>query len=76
MKFPKSEFLGTTRSPDGHIYSMRFHGENEGAAVITGPVPSNEGRMVQVPEVCREDAKDADDARAKLAAWRRARGWT
>jgi hypothetical protein len=23
-----------------------------------------------------EDAKDADDARAKLAAWRRANGWT
>jgi hypothetical protein len=39
-------------------------------------MPSNMGRMVSVPEVCREDAKDADDVRAKLAAWRRARGWT
>jgi hypothetical protein len=41
-----------------------------------GWMPSNMGRMVSVPEVCREDAKDADDVRAKLAAWRRARGWT
>jgi hypothetical protein len=32
--------------------------------------------MVALPEVCREDATDADDARAKLAAWRRAKDWT
>jgi hypothetical protein len=32
--------------------------------------------MVAVPEVCRKDAKDAADARAKLTAWRLARGWT
>jgi hypothetical protein len=32
--------------------------------------------MVPVPEVYRVDAKDAADARAKLAAWRQANGWT
>jgi hypothetical protein len=32
--------------------------------------------MVPVSVVYREGAKDADDARAKLAAWTRANGWT
>jgi hypothetical protein len=76
MKFPKSEFLGTTTSPDGHDYRMSFRGENDGLAVITGPRPTNKGGMVPVPEVYRVDAKDAADARAKLAAWRQANGWT
>jgi hypothetical protein len=75
MKFPKSEPLGVTKSPDGQSYSLHFCGENEGAATITGPVPTFEGKLVAVPEVHREPATDPVDARTKLAAWIRAKGW-
>ena len=44
--------------------------------MITGPAPSFVGRTVEVPEMCREDAQNAADAGANLAAWRRANGWT
>jgi hypothetical protein len=79
-----SEVLGTTTSPDGHDYRMSFRpgcGENDGLAEITGPRPNNTtdtgtSEMVRVSVVYREGAKDADDARAKLAAWTRANGWT
>jgi hypothetical protein len=76
MQFPKSEHLGTVKGPDGRDYRLEFYGENEGAAVINGPAPPpNTGRMLPVPEVHREDAKDTDDARTKLEAWLRAVGW-
>ena len=75
MKFPKSEPLGMTKSPDGQSYSLHFRGENEGAATITGPVPTFEGKLVAVPEVHREPATDPADARIKLTAWIRAQGW-
>jgi hypothetical protein len=41
--------------------------------VITGPVPSNVGGIVEVPEVCREDTKDADEGWAPETPTRLAR---
>jgi len=64
MNYPKSEHLGMSTSPDGAEYSLHFYGENEGAAVVTGPIPRNAGRLVRVAEVHREPATDAADARA------------
>jgi hypothetical protein len=75
MKFQKSEPLGMTESPEGQSYLLHFRGENEGAATITGPVPTFAGKMIEVPEVHREPATDPDDARAKLATWIKAKGW-
>jgi hypothetical protein len=65
-----------TKSHDGQSYSLHFCGENEGAATITGPVPTFEGKLVAVPEVHREPATDPADALTKLAAWISAKGWT
>jgi hypothetical protein len=53
---------------------MHFFGENEGAAVITGPSPEG-GSFEEVPEVYRENATDPDDAQRKLDKWRSERGW-
>lgn len=72
MKFPESQRLGLVQGPDGLSYSLHFFGENEGAAVIVGPIVH---ALEEVPEIHREPASDAKDARAKLEAWRRANGW-
>lgn len=75
MKYPPSERIGTAHDPEGRSYSMEFYGENEGAAVINGPVPMNTGRLDPVPEVHREGAAAADEARDRLHAWVDAHGW-
>ena len=75
MKFPASKHLGHVLSPTGATYSLHFYGEDEGAAVVAGPVPFGGGKLVAIPEVHREPATNADDARAKLTAWRRVSGW-
>ncbi len=75
MKFPESEGLGFATGADGKRYHMDFYGEDEGAAVIIGPVESNTGVLNEYPEVHREDATDADDAFAKLSAWMKTNGW-
>lgn len=74
MKFPESERVGTATASDGSVYVLDFYGEDEGAAVVTGPSQVGAG-MVEMPEIHREDASSADDARAKLTAWSRAKGW-
>jgi len=76
-KYPQSEHLGRVAGPDGRLYSQHFYGEDEGAAVITGPSPiaGLMGRLYEVPELYREPAESADDAREKLRLWRRANGW-
>jgi hypothetical protein len=74
MTHPESEFLGVIDGPGGQ-YSLDFHGEDEGAAVIRGPWPVGGRRMVSVPEVHRQPADNAAEARAKLVAWLRAQGW-
>ena len=76
MKFPASERLGIAKDADGNSYSLHFRGEDEGAAAIVGPVPMNGFNLEVVPEVHTEPAADAIDARAKLDAWCRAKGWT
>jgi hypothetical protein len=75
MRYPPSEQIGLRTAPDGSDYNLRFYGENEGAAVITGPIRRNVGRMVEVPEIHREHASDAADARRKLESWCNAQGW-
>lgn len=75
MKFPKSEELGSAKDQEGRAYSLSFFGENEGAAAVNGPRQSGVMQMQELPEVHREDAKDAVEARAKLAEWCRGRGW-
>lgn len=67
MKYPKSEQLGWVKGPDGGSYALHFYGENEGAAVITGPSVVGGGTMREVPEVHREPAQDP---------WTRARSST
>ena len=74
-KFPDSQALGLVRGSDGMNYTLHFYGENEGAAVITGPSAPTSLRLREVPEVHREPASDATDARTKLDAWRRTNGW-
>jgi hypothetical protein len=76
VKYPKSESMSTVKGPDGRDYRLAFYGENEGAAVVCGPVPPSTGRLYETPEVHREPAADADDARTKLAAWLHTAGWT
>lgn len=76
MKFPKSEHLGVAQTSDGKRYTLTFYGEDEGAAVVSGPSPEPGDGIVEVPEIHREPAADATEARAKLAAWTRTRGWT
>lgn len=75
MKYPGSEMLAIVTASDGSEYVLDFYGENEGAAVICGPRPPDVSQWAQVPEVHREPAKDAGDARAKLRAWCAAKGW-
>lgn len=76
MKFPKSEVLESFRAPNGKEYTCWFYGEDEGAAVITGPTPPPTGSgFREVAEIHREPATDKDDAKQKLRAWRRANGW-
>jgi hypothetical protein len=74
MKFPQTKTLGWVKGLDGEKYTLTFYGENEGAAVITGPLLVGGGEMRKVPEVHREPAHDPVDARTKLDAWRRAQG--
>jgi len=74
MRFPRSESLGHVRNEEGDLLHLYFYGEDEGAAVVTGPIPENTGRMVAVAEVHREPATDAADARCKLDAVLRRRG--
>ena len=76
MNYPKSEHLGFTKGPDDKWYGLHFYGENEGAAVITGPSPEPGEGLRQVPEVHREPAVDAADAGRKLVAWQVTSGWT
>ena len=76
MKFAKSELLGIARAENGWLYDLDFFGEDEGAAVVSGPKPLLDGVMTQVPEVHRESATNAADARAKLETWVHERGWT
>ncbi len=66
MLFPRSESLGHVRNNADALFHLHFYGEDEGAAVITGPIPENTGRL-EFAEVYRESALDAADARAKLA---------
>lgn len=74
--YPKSDNLGDAVGPDRESYSLHFH-ENVGAAVIEGPMHyNNHGNLQEVSEAHRESATDVDDARAKLAAWMQANGWT
>lgn len=76
MRYTSSQYLNTVTFSDGHRYSLHFYGENEGAAVIVGPLaPMNTRDMVAVPEVHRESANDPDESRVKLAAVVEARGW-
>ena len=74
-RFPRSEYLALIKGPDGQNYSCHFYGENEGAAVITGPIPVGGDRLHRVPEVHREPASDPQDAAKKLNVWRKANGW-
>jgi hypothetical protein len=76
MRYPKREVLESFRLSDGKEFTCWFYGENEGAAVITGPTPPPGSGMKQVSERCREDATDPEDARRKLRAWRREHGCT
>lgn len=75
MKYAKSEHLGHARDAEARLYSLHFYGENEGAAVITGPVPVNTSKLEAIPEVHREPAVNVDEACEKLGAWIAARGW-
>ena len=54
MQFPSSESLGYVRNVEGALFHLHFYGENEGAAVVTGPIPENTGRLVPVAEFHRE----------------------
>jgi hypothetical protein len=69
MKYPPSERLGNVTAPDGKVYDLNFYGENEGAAVIGGPLRFDGGHLAEVPEVVRVPAESAEDAREKLLAW-------
>jgi hypothetical protein len=60
--YPKTERLGLVTGPDRRDYSLYFYGENEGAAVVTGPSPIDPGEMALVPEVHRTYARDEHDA--------------
>jgi hypothetical protein len=64
--FPPSEHLGHARNIGRVLFSLKFYGEGEGAAVILGPVPENTGRPRPVSEFYREAAVSPDDARVKL----------
>jgi hypothetical protein len=75
MEDLKGQCLGYVTGPDGNSYSLDFYGGRENAAVITGPLPVGAGRTVEIPEVHREPATDAADARLKLAAWLRSNRW-
>lgn len=76
MRFPDSMLLGLAKAPDGSLYNLDFYGENEGAAVVTGPKPPpNSMVMAHVPEVYREDADGPADAWVKLMNWIATRGW-
>jgi hypothetical protein len=75
MRYPKSEDVGIALDPDGKQYILEFYGENEGAAVVKGSRTLNSDRMTVVSEIYRESAIDAADARQKLHAWARVRGW-
>jgi hypothetical protein len=73
MNFPDSKHhVGNATALDGQEYHLHFYGENEGAAVMTGPTDASTGEL---KEVHREDAKDAPEAYAKLAAWAKGKGW-
>lgn len=74
MYDPKSERLGHVVDPHGQLYALQYRGGDEPCAVIVGPMPLST-RVAQVPEVHREPARDAVDARIKLSAWWVARGW-
>lgn len=69
MKYPKSVYLGSTSGPDGQRYRLDFYGEDEGAAVVSGPTMTGSHGMTKLGEVHREPAATADEARAKLNAW-------
>lgn len=75
MDYPASKHLGAASDPEGRTYNLEFYGENEGAAVVGGPIIFGGAELHHVPEVHREPAKDADEAREKLAAWTSAKGW-
>lgn len=75
MKYDASKEIGRNVAPDGEEYTLEFYGEDEGAAVVTGPVPKNQTRLTESPEVHREPATSAADAEMKLRAWVRERGW-
>ena len=74
MRYPPTQNLGLAVGPDGRNYSLHFYGEDEGAAVITGPVPPP-GVLRAVSEVHREPVGSAAEAAAALLAWRRTEGW-
>lgn len=74
--YPESKYLGHATGPDRQSYRLDFHGEDEGAAVIAGPSPARMGEMVELREVHRSYARDAEDALARLQAWLREAGWT
>ena len=78
MKHANSEFLSKVTGPDGRDYHLHFYGEDEGAAVLVGPVspPNTPGGLREVSEVHRQHAGSAAEARAKLRDWLRASGWT
>ena len=74
MAYATSKHLGYARDRDGKVYSLRFYGEADRRAVVTGPNPRTEGALM--PEVYAEPALDTVDARTKLVAWITATGWT
>ncbi len=75
MKYPASERVGMATAPDGGHYALDFHGEDEGAAVVSGPVPSGQIGSRELPEVYRVLAISAEDARAQLSLWCDGKGW-
>jgi hypothetical protein len=81
MKYLDDELLGTVTGPDGKKYEAEFYGQNERAAVISGPfrtvgVSGGVGLLQEMPEVCRLPAVSPADARQKLGAWMREGGWS
>ena len=78
MRYAASETLGTVTGPDGKHYDLEFYGEDEGAAVVSGPlrIGGSGGLAVEGAEVHREPASSPEDARTKLKAWMRSMRWT
>lgn len=71
-----SQRIGDATDRAGLYYTLHFRGA-EMMAVILGPLERFRALQssAETPEVHREPATDAADARAKLLAWRRAQGW-